>query len=404
MKKIKITVNLEINIENSNILHLTKQFMCSLVTVFSDLVSQALLHYGAVYKESGELNELLGLAEEDYLTWKSLNGQLQTRLITTFGKIKIPQLQIYIHSPNKKKRSKNITRLLLGVPSYQRIPCFVKEMMGMLSSLSSYRTAQSCIDILWNWKFGLGSFRRAVSWLSERVTLGSRCGGTTEFVADGTGISTLKTGKRGSELKILAQWLLDGSLHVVSIGIGKYNSKADWEVLFAPLLLVDEAQRKCLSVLMDGCKSILAGAQSVHKRIRIQRDIWHICHQLKYYLWKDKVSKEHKIALIKNVFKAVNLSWRRSKSDCLELLASIILFCDRQGYQHCRGYLMGCAEHLFTHEEAQLEHQNSSQIERMMRTVNQRMDIGVWSDKGALAVCKIRLAYFYNGWRAAKTA
>lgn len=34
-----------------------------------------------------------------------------------------------------------------------------------------------------------------------------------------------------------------------------------------------------------------------------------------------------------------------------------------------------------------------------MRTVNQRMDIGVWTDEVALAVAKIRLAYFYNGWR-----
>ncbi len=38
----------------------------------------------------------------------------------------------------------------------------------------------------------------------------------------------------------------------------------------------------------------------------------------------------------------------------------------------------------------------------MMRTVNQRMPIaigiGVWSESGALAVAKIRLAYFYNGF------
>ena len=177
-------------------------------------------------------------------------------------------------------------------------------------------------------------------------------------------------------------------------------SKAGWVALFEPLRETFEgAAAKELSVLMDGCKAILSGAKSVHERIKIQRDIWHICHQLKYYIWKDKVSKLHKIALIKNVFKAVSITWYRPKEECLELMASAILFCDRQQYKHCQNYLMGCCEHLFTFEEQELVHENSSKMERMMRTVNQRMDIGVWTDQGALAVAKIRLAYFYNGFR-----
>ena len=80
-------------------------------------------------------------------------------------------------------------------------------------------------------------------------------------------------------------------------------------------------------------------------------------------------------------------------------MASAILFCDRQKYKHCQSYLMGCCDHLFTFEKEELTHKNSSKIERMMRTVNQRMDIGVWTNQGALAVAKIRLAYFYNGWK-----
>ena len=379
-------------------MHLTQAFLLSLGPLFSQIISQAIRFYAESYKEKGELEEIL--AHDGKISWKTLNGKLSTNLHTIFGKIKVPQLQVYLHQADGKKAVKNITRVLLGVSRYQRIPDYMKEMMGLLSSLCSYRTAQSCMTIFGWWKFGYGSFRRATKWLSDKLDLGISQKGTTEFVADGTGIGTLKTGKRGSELKVLAQYCKDGSLHLVSIGIGKYMSKEGWHALFAPVKEAFEGQQaKSLSVLMDGCKAILSGAKSVNQLIKIQRDIWHICHQLKYYMWKDKVSKLHKIALIKNVFKAVTLKWNRPKEECLERMASAILFCDRQKYKHCRSYLMGCCDHLFTFEKEQLIHKNSSKIERMMRTVNQRMDIGVWTDDGALAVAKIRLAYFYNGWR-----
>ncbi len=401
--KITLAVKIAIEIENCNLLGLSQIFLRSLCEVFGRLVSQALRHYAQTYKESGRLAELLD--HQGGMSWKSLEGKLQTRFYTIFGKIDVPQIQVYLHESDGRKRSKNITRLLLGVSCYQRIPDFMKELMGMLSSLCSYRTARQCVCFLGSWKFGLGSFRRAAFWLSGRLSIGVSPQGSKEFGADGTGVSTLKTGKRGSELKVLIQWMKNGAVRLVNIGIGRYKNNAEWQELFTPLTeAFDEAGRKQLSVIMDGCKAILAGAKSVSQQIKIQRDIWHICHQLKYYMWKDKVSKGYKIALIKNVFKAHSLTWKRSKSDCLEILASVILFCDRHKYLSCRSYLMSCAEHLFTFEEAQLKHRYSSKLERMMRTANQRMDIGVWSDEGALAIAKIRLAYFYNGWRAKKVS
>jgi len=61
-------------------------------------------------------------------------------------------------------------------------------------------------------------------------------------------------------------------------------------------------------------------------------------------------------------------------------------------------YLMNAAQYLYTHHETQMQTVYSSKIERMMRTVNQRMNTGVWSEAGALAVAKIRLAFYYNGF------
>ena len=38
----------------------------------------------------------------------------------------------------------------------------------------------------------------------------------------------------------------------------------------------------------------------------------------------------------------------------------------------------------------------TTKTERSMRTTNQRINVGLWSDEGALNVCKIRGAYYYN--------
>jgi len=38
----------------------------------------------------------------------------------------------------------------------------------------------------------------------------------------------------------------------------------------------------------------------------------------------------------------------------------------------------------------------TSLVERVMRTINQRINIAQWSPRSALAVAKIRGAYYYN--------
>lgn len=38
----------------------------------------------------------------------------------------------------------------------------------------------------------------------------------------------------------------------------------------------------------------------------------------------------------------------------------------------------------------------TSRAERLMRTINQRMDVGVWKREGATNVLAVRLHYYYN--------
>ena len=51
----------------------------------------------------------------------------------------------------------------------------------------------------------------------------------------------------------------------------------------------------------------------------------------------------------------------------------------------------------YTHEKEGNTNIYTSKTERSMRTTNQRINVGVWSNSGALNVCKIRDSYYYNG-------
>ena len=53
---------------------------------------------------------------------------------------------------------------------------------------------------------------------------------------------------------------------------------------------------------------------------------------------------------------------------------------------------------MFTNFSNQWQGKTTSLIERIMRTVNLRVNVGKWSTKGVLNAMKIRLAYYYNGF------
>ena len=48
--------------------------------------------------------------------------------------------------------------------------------------------------------------------------------------------------------------------------------------------------------------------------------------------------------------------------------------------------------------EKKLNGKTTSLVERVMRTVNMRINVGKWSSAGALNALKIRLAYYYNDY------
>lgn len=53
---------------------------------------------------------------------------------------------------------------------------------------------------------------------------------------------------------------------------------------------------------------------------------------------------------------------------------------------------------MFRSFEKRLNGKASSLVERVMRTVNMRVNVGKWMPQGVLNAMNLRLAHYYNGW------
>ena len=68
------------------------------------------------------------------------------------------------------------------------------------------------------------------------------------------------------------------------------------------------------------------------------------------------------------------------------------------GYIKTYQYLLNAKPDMFSAFEKKLNGKTTSLVERVMRTVNLRINVGKWSTAGALNALKVRLAYYYNGF------
>ena len=292
---------------------------------------------------------------------------------------------------------------MLGVSEKYQIPNFMKELLGWIGSVSTFRIGHKIVGSLTNFKCSLMSVWNSAQWYGERTILKLSPDGTNEFEGDGTGIPTKDSGKRGSELKKIFQKKKNGKLHIVGLAIGKYKDKSDWLSAMSEIqTALESGLKKYAKIILssDGDLSIINVAKGISKgfnqRIKIQKDKWHVFHQLKYYLWKDGVCKELKNEIIAHFFKLTMLS-KSSITKRDEEIKKYIISLSNKEYKSTAVYLESAMDGFYTHEKEGNTNIYTSKTERSMRTTNQRINVGVWSDSGALNVCKIRDAYYYNG-------
>lgn len=393
-----VTINLIVT--GCTLKELIKSFKDAIGQLFQAIVTEALLYFATRYKDNGYLSELLGFSE---IIWKSSTGYKLTTIHTIFGKIKVPQLQVK-DKKNGKKRF--ITRLLLGIESRKRIPKCTKEAWALTGALAPYRVAAKIISIFSGFKPTLTNILRSVRSVGKEISLEVDATESNVFEADGTGVPILKAGKRGKELKILAQRKKTWGIRIAGITLDYY--KKGWDKLFASIKERLQVLGKVI-IVTDGDVSILKGLGD-RVNIILQRCLWHIPHEVKYTLWRDKVKRKSDI-WIKVLSEILDICRLRRITDekdetvlnriiemKLKKLDKLIVYCQKEKLKHTATFLQNCRGDLFSGVSRKLKGGTISLIERVMRTINQRINVGVWGHDGALAVAKIRAAYYYNGF------
>lgn len=140
--------------------------------------------------------------------------------------------------------------------------------------------------------------------------------------------------------------------------------------------------------------------------------MWHIPHQLKYTLWRDKEKVKRKseewLYVMSEVLEICAIHPLVECEDTIkamiaskkERLDKVIAYCREREYKSTVEYLENAKGDMFTAINNRLHGKTTSRVERVFKTVNMRINVGKWSVDGGLNVTKVRLAYYYNGFDA----
>lgn len=131
----------------------------------------------------------------------------------------------------------------------------------------------------------------------------------------------------------------------------------------------------------DGGESLSGCAKHV------QRCRWHLTHQLKHYLWQDKVPYESR-SEFQNGLRSIFTSQDKDKQARYDQFTNGLR---ALGLETTAGHLDGASDEAFTYlKEPGFAYIDTSPLEREMRELNRRVDIGArWSPKGVENVLKV---------------
>ena len=384
--------------------------LATILTAFSKLLPQMLMDFiGKVLLVFGE--KAMGQTRKPFCCDKCGNNKefigktrhgKETNILTVYQWVRLQQLQVECKGCGHKFY---ITRKLLGIEPMKRIPAEVYRKLGLVGSLTTYRVAKKIVN-MFGWTVDKMTIWKCVQKTAREIDFKVDSKELPQGEADGTGIGIKGIAKRGKELKVFVQYKSGGGVRIAGLDIGNYNSA--WDKLFEKSVEVLKGFKKFL-LITDGDSSILDGLKNKVKII-VQRCLWHIPYQAKYVLWQDGV-KHRSSEWLQVISELMEICAIRPFVDCRKTiekmieskrkrLEEVIKYCLEKGYTHTVEYLENAKSGMFTAIEKRLSGKTTSKVERVMRTVNMRVNVSKWSTAGALNVTKIRLAYYYNGFDA----
>ena len=401
--RVSIRCNYTIEISNCKMETITAAFRKVLILFLRDFVVEIVSKFAREYmREKDKPFKCERCGNNEQFIWKTLEAK-KTRIRTIFGEIIVGQMQVQCKRCGKKMY---ITRKLLGIGPRRRMSEGTKKILALMGGLTSFRVSEKILKMM-GVAINKMAVWRSVQEVGKKIEFGLDVKEAPRGQADGTGIAIQGIKKRGQELKVFIQEKLRGGVRIAGLNIGRYET--DWDKVFEPLKEgFNKFKDRIFLLVTDGDANILKGIKGV--KILLQRCLWHLGYQMKYYLWKDKVKRKSKqwYHVLGEIFDISAI--RDGVEDEEEIKAIIeaktshldklIEYCKEHGYRHCKNYLENAKGKMFTALRNKVEGKTTSKVERVMRTVKMRMDVGKWNGQGALNVVRVRLAHYYNGFEA----
>ncbi len=391
----------EVHLKDSRISTILAAYSTLLPQLLRDFFQKVLLGFGEYAMSLKSKPFSCKCGNNKNFIWKTRHGK-KTKIHGFYNWLELRQLQVQCKRCGSKMY---ITRKLLGMKPMKRIAPEIYRKLGLLGSLTSFRVAEK-IGSMFGWAVDKMTIWSAVQKTASEIDFKLDAQELPRGEADGTGIGIKGIAKRGKELKVFVQYKKGGGVRIAGLDLGNYNGS--WDNLFQKSIDVFKGFRQFL-LLTDGDTAIL---DSLKDKVKIifQRCLWHIPHQAKYVLWQDGV--KHKSAeWLYVIAELMNICAIRPFVDCQQTidmmveskkiqLEDMIIYCRNNEYAHMVSYLENAKPDMFTALEKRLVGKTTSRVERVMRTVNTRVNVSKWSKAGALNVTKVRLAYYYNGFDA----
>lgn len=397
---IEFDCQFRVDISDSSLAAILMAFSKLLPQVLMDFIHKVLLGFGE--RAMGQTRKPFcceRCGNDKGFIWKTRHGR-ETKILTVFQWVRLQQLQVQCKRCGHKMY---ITRKLLGVEPMKRIPAETYRRLGLVGSLTTYRVAKKIVA-MFGWTVDKMTIWKSVQKTASEIDFKVDDKELSLGEADGTGIGIKGIAKRGKELKVFVQYRRGGGVRVAGLDIGNYNGT--WDKLFRKSIEVFKRFSQFL-LITDGDTSILDSVKD-KVNILIQRCLWHIPYQARHVLWQDGVKRKGKewLHVISGLMEICAI---RPLVDCQKTiekmieskrnrLEEVIKYCVSKGYTHTVSYLENAKPDMFTAIENRLNGKTTSKVERVMRTVNMRVNVSKWSVAGALNVTKIRLAYYYNGF------
>jgi hypothetical protein len=126
----------------------------------------------------------------------------------------------------------------------------------------------------------------------------------------------------------------------------------------------------------------------------VQRCRWHLVHQLKHYLWQDDIPHEDR-GIYQSRLKDILFGER---STAPRMLRTFIKDLEAVGCTTSAEHLRNARSETFTYRtDKNFTYATTTPIEREMRELNRRADVGVrWSERGVENVLKVLFHYRMN--------